>query len=331
MTKIERIWEELEEDQLFKTGLIIRRFASDILPEIYVALLAPEKLRCVALYLDSVTELKLALLSKIRDIRIELIPDEKHTGRNILLITLLNSQHNDIFSTLCEDLINSVASLDVENTLVKVLLNRFEKWKALFENVASSGLSTEEQRGLYGELFFLRKWIMNTFNKRECVEAWYGPEKRNQDFQQNDWALEVKTSTSNNHQKIHISSERQLDVSNLRNLILFHLSIEVRSGSGESLNSMVDSIHALLTEDAHPDILFSAKLLEAGFYAQHKSLYEAEHYIVRKEHFYKIEKEFPRIEEADIRNGVGDVKYSVILSSCNDYILDEACVFKILN
>ena len=98
-----------------------------------------------------------------------------------------------------------MSSIKEEKPLVKVLLHRFEKWKSLFENVASAGLTPEEQRGLYGELFFLRKWLNNTTNKRKCIEAWYGPEKSNQDFQHEDWALEVKTSSGNNHQKIHIN------------------------------------------------------------------------------------------------------------------------------
>lgn len=331
MTKINTIWEELETDTSFKTGLIIRRYSSDILPEVYVALHAPEKLRCIAVYLNSVSEINLVLLNKLRDINIKLIPDERNAFRNILLITLINNQHKDIFSTLCEDLINTVSSIKEEKQLVKVLLNRFEKWKSLFENVTSAGLTPEEQRGIYGELFFLRKWINNTTNKRKCIEAWCGPEKRNQDFQHDDWALEVKTSSGNNHQKIHISNERQLDTTSLKHLILFHLSLEVRSGSGESLNSIVDSLHALFTDDAHAEIIFSAKLLEAGFFAQHKYLYDFDSYFIRQEYFYSVEKEFPRIEEKDIRIGVGDVKYSVILSSCSDYITSEKSVFEIIN
>ena len=331
MTKIDQIWEELDDDTSFKSGLIIRRYSADILPEIYVALHAPEKLRCIAVYLNSVFEINLVSLNKLRDIRIELIPDERNKSGNILLITLINDQHKDIFSTLCEDLINTVSSFKVEKTLVQVLLTRFEKWKSLFENITSAGLSPEEQRGLFGELFFLRKWLKNNTDKRKCVEAWYGPEKSNQDFQHGVWAVEVKTSSGNNHQKIHISNERQLDTSNLGHLFLFHLSLEARVGSGESLNDLVDSLHELFAIDAHAEIIFSAKLLEAGYFAQHKYLYESDGYFIRHENFYKIEKEFPRIEEKDIRNGVGDVKYSVILTSCSDYIINETNVFKFLN
>jgi hypothetical protein len=330
MTKIDQIWEELDNDTSVNSGLILRRYSSDILPEIYIALYVPEKLRCVAVYLNLVSEINLILLNKLRDIKIELIPDERNALRKILLITLINNQHQDIFSTLCEDLVNTVSSLTEERILVKILLNRFEKWKSLFENVTSSGLSQEEQRGLFGELYFLRKWLNLTNDKRKCIEAWHGPEKKNQDFQFSDWALEVKTSAGNNHQKIRISNERQLDTKNLNHLFLFHLSLEVRTGSGESLNALVNSLHDLFTDDAHAAIIFAAKLLEAGYFAQHKDLYDTDGYFIRQENFYRVEREFPRIEEADIRMGVGDVKYSIIVTSCSDYVVNETSVFNIL-
>ncbi len=38
-------------------------------------------------------------------------------------------------------------------------------------------------------------------------------------------------------------------------------------------------------------------------------------FLIREEDFYKIEKSFPRIEEKELMKGVGDVKYSIILTS----------------
>jgi hypothetical protein len=40
-----------------------------------------------------------------------------------------------------------------------------------------------------------------------------------------------------------------------------------------------------------------------------------------------VRNQFPRIEESDIRNGVGDVKYSIIVSQCNEYQISEEDVF----
>ena len=156
------------------------------------------------------------------------------------------------------------------------------------------------------------------------------PEKQVKDFQSGSWGVEVKTTHGNNHQKVLVSSERQLDTSNLDNLFLYHLSLETRQQSGETLNEIVDSICELLTEDVISLNRFKSKLLEAGYFDLHRQFYEDTGYYIRQDVFYKVEKEFPRIEERDIRNGVGDVKYSIIISQCLKFIKPKEEVFKFL-
>lgn len=118
--------------------------------------------------------------------------------------------------------------------MIRELLNRFEKWKSLFDKVGLQGLTPEEQRGLFGELFFIRKYIQHRSSAVKIIDSWLGPTRHFRDFQSGSWALEVKTTHGNNHQKIQISSERQLDSSNLDNLFLYHLSLDVRPQSGET-------------------------------------------------------------------------------------------------
>jgi len=150
------------------------------------------------------------------------------------------------------------------------------------------------------------------------------------DFQYNDWALEVKTSAGNNHQKVSISSERQLDETLLENLYLFHLSVEVSKGNGENLNNKISSIRQIFETNAIALNIFNAKLLEAGYFDKHAEIYKERCYQVRLENYFKIEKDFPRIKENEIRAGVGDVKYSVILSQCNEYLVTENTIFNTL-
>lgn len=140
----------------------------------------------------------------------------------------------------------------------------------------------------------------------------------------------MKTTHGNNHQKVHISSERQLDITNLDNLFLNHLSLEIRQQSGESLNQIVDAVIGLLSSDFTALNQFRRKLIEAGYFDHHRQLYTDIGYFIRQDDYYKVENQFPRIEESDIRNGVGDVKYSIIVSQCNDYNISEDVVFKTL-
>ena len=210
MTKINEIWKGLENDKSLITGLLLRRYSASVLPDVYVALRQPERLRCIAIRLQSGSTINYSGYADLKDIHFELIPDEKDNSRHYLLILLSNQQHKDVFSTLCEDLINGISNITGDDKVVKELLNQLEKWKSLFDKAALQGLSPEEQRGLFGELYFLRKWINQTSDLQKCVQAWIGPERSLRDFQLNDWAIEVKTSHGSNHQKVHISSEMAL-------------------------------------------------------------------------------------------------------------------------
>ena len=159
--------------------------------------------------MNSDAELQLKSWDKLRDIKIETLPDNKHTDKQFLLVLLLDNQHRDIFSTLSEDLIHQVADIANEPELIKLLLLRLEKWRLLFEKMGQQGLSDEAQRALYGEIYFLRKLLQNVPNTDYCVNSWKGVEKSVQDFQFSNWAVEVKTTHGKNQQKLHISSERQ--------------------------------------------------------------------------------------------------------------------------
>lgn len=328
MAKIEKIWSELENDKPCTNGLLIRRYSGDILPDIFVAVKSPEGFRCIAVSLENTKNLNLLAFSNLRDISVEIIPDELNPVRNFLLFKLLNSEHRDIFSVLCEDLIMTVASLKNEEKLLIELISRFEKWKSLFDKMALHGLTPEEQRGLFGELILLKKFLISFDESSIVLSSWVGVEKQIRDFQYKHWGVEVKTTHGNNHQKIMISSERQLDTSNLEHLFLFHLSVESRLNSGETLNLIVDSIRLLLESNFVSLNKFNNKLLEAGYFENHRNKYSETGYFIRKETFYMVERDFPRIEENDIRNGVGDVKYSIVISQFSEYVKSEEFVLQ---
>lgn len=331
MTKIEQIWNDLENDRSFTHGLLIRRYSGNVLPDVFVALKSPENFRCVAASLNSSIQINLSSFSNLRDIHVEIIPDEANTEKNYLIFKLVNSEHRDIFSVLCEDLILNISSVTNQIQLFKTLLNRFEKWKSLFDKLNSVGLNPQEQRGLYGELYFLRIYLKANSDFFKAINSWTGPAKEIRDFQIGNNALEVKTTHGNNHQKIHISSERQLDLSNIQNLYLYHISLEVRHQDGETLNQIVDSISESLMADFSVLNRFNNKLLEAGFFNHHRNIYKDTGYFIRQDTFYKIEGEFPRIEENEIRRGVGDVKYSIIVDNCQNYLTTEIEVLTNLN
>ena len=328
--KIKEIWNELENDNTLSTGLLLRRYSALVLPDVFIALRQPEKLKCIAFLIRSQDQINLVRYSNLRDIQLDLVPDERDVKKKYLLIVLTSQQHSDVFETLCEDLILGISNVNNEDIIIKEVLNRFEKWKSLFDKAAQDGLRPEEQRGLFGELYFLRKWLYVSTDLQRTIQSWVGPEREVRDFQIGDWAVEVKTTYGNNHQKIHISSERQLDSTNLNVLFLLHLSLESQQHNGENLNQIIDSINLQLNSDIAVQSQFKSKLLLSGYFSHHKDLYDGTGYQVRQELFYSVTDGFPRIQERDIPNGIGDVKYTIILSEYSNYIISESNVFEII-
>lgn len=322
-TKIENIWLGLESDTSSHSGLLYKRYSAEILPDIFIALKAPEKLRCIAFRISAVFPFDETQWNRLKDIKIETLTDVKDKSKKFLLILLLNKQHKDIFSTLCEDLIFGVSEVSIELTLVEKLLERLAKWQSLFEKIGKQGLSDEVQRGIYGEIYFLRFFLSSVSDKNYCVKSWLGPEKSIQDFQYSNWAVEVKTTHGNNHQKIHITSERQLDDTIIEKIFLYHLSLDVRVGNGESLNILIEDVSELLSDNTMASNLFKLKLLESGYYDIHKPLYDERGYSIRQENLYRVSGSFPRITENQIPIGVGDVRYSIVLSESEEWRINH--------
>ncbi|MBS1537771.1 MAG: PD-(D/E)XK motif protein [Bacteroidetes bacterium] len=325
--KIKQIWEDLAKDKSLQKGLLFRRYSGSVKPDIYVALQYPEKFWCVYVAINATTEVNISNFSNLQEIHVDLFASPNENGKNILIFKLLNFEHKDIFAVLCEDLIESISEETNEKKIIREVLNRFEKWKSLFSKIGLQGLKSEEQRGLFGELFFLRKYLSTNNDFFSVVNTWIGTEKQVRDFQSSTWAVEVKTTHGNNHQKVHISSERQLDISNLEHLFLYHISLEQLQNTEETLNDIVDSIDEILKSETIVLNRFKSKLYEVGYFDLQRILYESIGYRIRQDIFYKVENDFPRIEENDIRAGVGDVKYSIILSQCTSFIINETEVF----
>ena len=123
-------------------------------------------------------------------------------------------------------------------------------------------------------------------------------------------------------------TKRQLDTDIINNIYLYHLSIDKRVNNGENLNNIVDDVSEIINDNKALS-LFSLMLLETGYLNKHKNLYSANSYNIRKCRIYKISEDFPRIIEKQIPSGVGDVRYSVVISNDKWDISEENLFDKI--
>jgi len=323
IARIEQIWSQLEANDSSVAGLFKIRFSDTSKCDVFLGVKFPEKYRMLIIRTPFSIGKEFDFHYDFRGLKFDKIYDPDNSKFLLLNLILIDDHSKDVFDTLIADVLSAIIKESVINVILNNYSNRLIKWESLFERFKQQGLTPDEQRGLYGELFFLRKFLEVDSSFQQILNSWIGPEKEIWDFQHADWAVEVKTTHGNNHQKISVSNERQLDTNAILDLFLYHISLESKLSSGESLNQIVDSIAEMLNKDIAALQNFKNKIIEVGYFTHHRELYDKVGYEIRNDAFYKVKGSFPRIEEKDIRAGVGDVRYSIIVSNCSEFLIES--------
>ena len=243
--------------------------------------------------------------------------------REVITLQAEQEELNEVFSHLAQDIVVRTAREQTEADAARILRSRLALWQRLLQRERAMGLSIEEQRGLYGELYALQTLLISNLPSLAAVQAWTGPLGISQDFQMPEKvALEVKTSLARPPHQIAITGEGQLDDTGLDFLFLLHVLVDAKRGTGESLPDRVDALRALLVVDdpAAADI-FEDLLLEAGYLDAHspQQRYREPGYTLRTMHLYHVHDEFPRILPSSLPPGLGQVQYCISASACKEY------------
>jgi hypothetical protein len=230
-----------------------------------------------------------------------------------------------VFVTLVADLIHHLAATSVAPAAA--LVQRIRTWQAALSRGPVSGLSAEDRLGLFGELLVLRDLVLPVCGQM-AVQAWRGPAKNPRDFVVPSVGVEVKTVTHRDPDRCRISSERQLDTTDLDALYLVHQSVRTTSG-GITLADLIDGLRA------HPTLkdqqmLLEERLMAAGWFDVHRPRYANESYSLALRRCYHVEPGFPRLVPADLPPGVESVSYLVKLGLLTAHAVGEDAVQSVL-
>jgi hypothetical protein len=129
----------------------------------------------------------------------------------------------------------------------------------------------------------------------------------------------VKTTRQAAPASVRIANERQLQSDGLRTLGLVVVALEARSGGRPTLNEAISTTRVLIAGHATAAALFEDLLFSAGYLDEHARHYNGVSYAVRWSLCALVEPGFPRITEAGLPAGVGDVSYSVSVDACRQY------------
>jgi hypothetical protein len=320
------VWKELEESPTpgHCNGVLLRRITPDSPHDFFLGFEKPTSRRMLLVRADKKDSFAFEQLPEFRGFEISALkfPDEKPD--KVMISLLLNDNSClEIFSALCEDLF-LISSREQNDK--KMLLNfkeRLLQWKKFLDLNGNQGLSPEAQRGLYGELRFLRDVLFPHLDVTKAINSWQGPSRKNQDFQISGTGIEVKTSIAKQHQKIYVSNELQLDDNDLDSLYLYFISLKETFNHGETLPGIIESVRKFIDINNGPSSEFETQLFNAGYLDKHRTRYGKMGYHDRDIQIFQVKENFPRIIETDLKPGVGDVHYSIDLAVCWQFRISE--------
>jgi hypothetical protein len=314
-----QIWSELEADWKASSGFCSRRVPEPTACALYVGVEKPANSRALLAVGKVSPHFR---LPESRGLVVRAV-EPSVGGRDTvtLAVVLRDRTFADVFDVIVDDIVRRIGTCTSEAEAMEAVVERVLLWQLFLEKQEDRGLSREGQLGLYGELWFLREHLAPWIGWRRAVGSWTGPAGTNQDFQASRVAFEVKTSSAKQHQRLLISSERQLDTTGLDHLILVHLSVDARQGSGETLPAIVADIRRLAGGHSLALANLTDRLLQAGYADEMAPRYQHTGYTEREHHLMRVTGDFPRITETELRKGVGDVHYSISVSECLHHLV----------
>lgn len=235
-----------------------------------------------------------------------------------LILKLHDNSDWDLFINLCHDLLQATNDSENEKTMLSVVYNRLQRWQKLFRKAGKRLLSPEEQQGLVGELYFLKKHLLQIYPEQEVFSFWRGPYREQQDFGIGNIAVEVKTKRGTTVPYVQISSADQLDCRN-EYCYLYVVTLNSSPKTVEGSFTLNDLVAEIKKNIDNTDILdlFESLLLEAGYIEMPE--YSESYYLISQTSAYEIKDDFPKISAENLAAGINSVQYRIELHACKEY------------
>ena len=264
-------------------------------------------------------------LPQIRDIEVTLSDADEH-GTRTLGFKLRDSSLQDLFHTLCIDIISAAADAASEPDAVSTALRRTWRWHHLLRGGRAGLLSLEEQKGLIGELLVLERFLLPLLPASTAVAAWLGPLGSPKDFEVSLLAIEAKARRGGAGPYVAISSEHQLDSDGLDSLFLHvvDLSVAPETSSGSfSVSDVAARVRSrIMTDEPGLAGTFDGLLTAAGL--DEEDDYSGSLWVEGRSRIYAVLPDFPRITAAAAPPGVERVTYAIGLNRCEPFEVPDS-------
>jgi hypothetical protein len=323
MIDYHNIWESINNESRSNPlqPQIARRIPSNGLFPVFLATDFRKGVRLIYIKLDGDHDIIIDNLPRFRglEILITITSLGEFNNSEFLKFTQSIPNTDNIFELVISDICDKIIQIQKKINLNAVLTKVVNEWKIFFEKQENEILSISSQKGLVGELHFLRDYLFNKYSFSESLFYWTGSERTNHDFQIINKAVEVKTTSSKQHKKFTISSERQLDSTGLEHLYLSLFVLNLHSNMPDrTLPALVKEIHLLIQDDPIATFQLQIKLAKYGYNEILADKYTIG-FSVFEMKFFEVLEGFPRLLQGNLPDGVGDLKYTVVVAACSPF------------
>jgi len=217
--------------------------------------------------------------------------------------------------------VNRIAASILQSGLIgaRATIELFRRERSFWAGVPT--LSPEKAVGLFGELYFLWKWLHPVLCKVMDDDQWTGPNDADKDFNLDTLQVEVKTTMSTASPRVHqISKLHQLQDDG-RPLVLFSLIAHPDPGGQWSLSALVQLILDELKDSPQRIDAFVDRLKSVGYILHHPAMDEYRYALHAGDgELYAVFGEFPRLTSTDdaADDRVHIESYAITLSGVAD-------------
>lgn len=234
----------------------------------------------------------------------------------------IDSAQNSTFSAVVQDILRTVAISN--DNLRDAIVNTLARWRA-FWSTKVGGMSREDAIGLFGELWFMRRWLAPVNAK--VIDQWQATQDARHDFQTPTVSIEVKTAVSRSRgEPSHfISSLDQMDSPENGQLFLFSLQVTEDALAANTVHSLVEGLTVELDNDFQALTRLNDKLAIRGYSPADRQAPSIRFRIVA-ERLYSVAEGFPRITRSTFQpmglpSGISDVGYVLDLAACRPWLV----------
>lgn len=234
---------------------------------------------------------------------------------------LLSKEAEPVFYSFCSNLLEAIEGASNEAEALNKLKIRYIIWKSLFKKEPTGNVPLETVQGLFGELYFMKKYMFGKYGIPASIRAWSGPDALCKDYAiGTDW-YEIKTVGANSS-CVHINSAAQLSSDSSGHLVIVRaekMASEFSNGES-SILELFESILQAISDETVENI-FSSKVASYGINISDSAFLVK--FCVRDLSLYAVTNKFPRITLKEVPfPEITNVSYDISIAAIKRFMED---------